>query len=260
MLYSKQGRNHRHRSSPVFDVERTGAEAKNLLQHRNRSPQLFCVGERPVEFRAAGLRCAGEFDAREVLADKDFQIGKRLVILEFLIEGRLNVLNQPRFHQQRIDFAIRLQVVQVTDLRHQFSRAAIHGGRFGEITPSPAAKVDRLADVNHAPCPSFIRYTPGVVGNCLACSAGDGNLRIGGSPSVRSFRLLDSTRNDPPWVDLKISFSVRSAPSQIVGGDGADFTPQSKYENQCYFSRRKLRICRERSPWRSLNREPRRVA
>ena len=140
--------------APAFvlfvDVERAGAEAKNLLQHGDGAAEFLGVRERPVKFRSRTLRSAREFDARKIFRRRDFQIGERFVVLQFLIEARLNVLDQPGFQQQRVDFAVRFDVIDVGDFRDEVGRAAIGRGGFREITPGPAAQVHCFSDINHA--------------------------------------------------------------------------------------------------------------
>ncbi len=81
-----------------------------------RNLKIFCstwicaaqaagAGEWSVQLRAPLVRLAGEFDARKILADVDFQVGKRFVVFQILIVFRLDVLDQPGFEQQGVDFA-----------------------------------------------------------------------------------------------------------------------------------------------------------
>ena len=97
------------------DVQRAGAELKDALQHPDGVAQRAGAGERPIEPDAAAARLARELDAREVLADADLQIGKCLVVLQPDVEARLNVLDEPCFHQQRIDLAVGGQEINIGD-------------------------------------------------------------------------------------------------------------------------------------------------
>src|SRR5207247_7623774 len=83
-----------------FDVQGTGAEPKDALQHADRSAQPLRAGEWPVQLHAARARFSSELDAREFFARRDLQIREGLVVLEFRVEPRADVLDQPRFEQQ----------------------------------------------------------------------------------------------------------------------------------------------------------------
>ena len=68
---------------------------------------------------------------------RDLQVGKRLVVFEFLIESRLNVLDQPGFQQQGIDFAVGLDVVEVMDFGDQIGRPPIFERLLREVARQP---------------------------------------------------------------------------------------------------------------------------
>ena len=110
-----------------LDVERAGAKLEHLLQHLHRPAQAAGAGERAVQLHAAGARLARDFDARKILVRRDLQVGKALVVAEVAVELRLNVLDQPRFHQQRVDFALGFQKVDVVRLAHELAGAPIVG-------------------------------------------------------------------------------------------------------------------------------------
>ena len=59
----------------------------------------------------------------------DLQVGESLVVLEIAIELGLDVLDQPGFHEQGIDLALRLQAVYIADFEHQAGRARVFGCR-----------------------------------------------------------------------------------------------------------------------------------
>ena len=66
-----------------------------------------------------GLRRAGEFHAGKILVGVDFQVGKGLVVAEVAVELGQDVLDEAGFHQQGIDLALGVEVVDVADLLDQ---------------------------------------------------------------------------------------------------------------------------------------------
>ena len=68
---------------PFGDVQAAGAELEDPLQHLHRAAQRSGAGERPVQLDAPVSRLARDFHARKVLAGRDHQVGKRLVVLLF---------------------------------------------------------------------------------------------------------------------------------------------------------------------------------
>src|SRR5262249_40858942 len=117
----------------------------------NRPAELLGAGERPVQLRPSRPWLPREFDPREVFAERDLEIWKRLVVLELLIKRRLHVLDEPRFHQQRIDLAVGAYDIDVVDFVDEMSGAAVERGGLGKIAPRPAAQIHRFADVDHPP-------------------------------------------------------------------------------------------------------------
>ena len=97
------------------DVQRTGAELEEALQHLHRLPQRAGAGERAVELDAAPPRRPRELDAREFFAYSDLQIGKCLVVLQLDVETRLHVLDEPRFEKQGVHLAVGGQEIDVGD-------------------------------------------------------------------------------------------------------------------------------------------------
>lgn len=88
----------------------------------------------------------------EILAVEDLQVRKRLVVLELLVEPRLDVLDEPGFQQQGVDLAVGFQHIDVGDFWDEVGGAAVELGGAVEVAADPAAQVDRLADVDHARC------------------------------------------------------------------------------------------------------------
>ena len=135
----------------LLDVERAGAELEDLLEHLDRPAEALGAGERAVELHAAVERLAGEVDAGEVLAGRDLEVRERLVVLEVLVVLRLDVLDQPGFHQEGVDLAVGGEEVDVDDLADPVADPAVVGGRLLEVRARPGAEVLRLADVDHPP-------------------------------------------------------------------------------------------------------------
>ena len=133
-----------------FDVERAGAELEDPLQDLHRAAEAAGAGERAVELHAAGARLAGDLDAREIFVRGDLQIGKGFVVAEVAVELRLDVLDQPGFHQQRVDFALGFDEVDVVRFADELEGALIAGGGGQEVAAGAGAQVVRLADVEHA--------------------------------------------------------------------------------------------------------------
>ena len=149
MLANRQGRNHCQRGSPCFDIQAAGAELEDPLQHLDRSTQRAGVGERTVQLDPLVSRLARDFDPRKILAGGDHQVGKRLVVLLFLVVLGLHILDQPRFHQQRVDLALTLDVVGVADLVHPVRRPLLLRRLFEEIAAGARAQILGLAHVDH---------------------------------------------------------------------------------------------------------------
>ena len=133
----------------LVDVERAGAKLKDLLQHLHRAAQPARIGKRPVELGSARLRLARDSDARKILVREDFEVRKRLVVAQVAIELRQDVLDETGFHQQGVDFAIGVDVVDVADFQHELGGARVFGRRLEEIAARPCAEALRLADVDH---------------------------------------------------------------------------------------------------------------
>ncbi len=122
-------------------------ELEEPLQHIHRVLQALGTGERTVEPHTTAARRAGELDAWIVLTHADLQVGKRLVVLQADVEARLNVLDEPGFQQQGIDFAFGSKVVDVGNERHEVGGAVVFQRGLGEVVGGPVAQVLRLADV-----------------------------------------------------------------------------------------------------------------
>ena len=90
----------------LLNVQRAGAELEDLLQHLEGAAQAAGVGERSIELRAPVARRAGDFDAGKILARVDFQVREGFVVAEIAIVLRQDVLDQPSFHEQGVDFAL----------------------------------------------------------------------------------------------------------------------------------------------------------
>ncbi len=85
----------------------------------------------------------------------DFQVGKGLVVAQVAIIFRQDVLDQPGFHEERVDVAFGQQVVDVADFLHQLGGTRVFGGRLQKIAAGAGTEVLGLADVNHPSGPVF---------------------------------------------------------------------------------------------------------
>ena len=98
-------------------------------------------------------RRSRELHPRVILVGGDLEVGKSLVVLEIGIEPRLDILDQPALHEERVDLALRLEVVDVADLADELRRSPVFGGGPEKIAPRAGPQVLRLADVDHPPRP-----------------------------------------------------------------------------------------------------------
>jgi hypothetical protein len=85
----------------------------------HRPAQTARVGERAVKFGAGRLRLARDLDARKVFVRRDLQVRKALVVAQIAVVFRLDVLDQPGFHEERVDVAFRFDEVDVIRLAHE---------------------------------------------------------------------------------------------------------------------------------------------
>ena len=111
--------------------------------------RLLARGKGPVELDARVPGLAGEVDPGKVLAGGDLKIGEGLVVLEVVVVLGLDVLDQPGFHQQRIDLAVGHEVVDVGDLVDPVADPPVLGRGLVEVRAGPGAQVLGLADVDH---------------------------------------------------------------------------------------------------------------
>ena len=86
----------------------------------------------------------------KILASGDFQVRKRLVVLQILIKSRLHVLDQPGLDEHGVDFALGFQKVDIRDLAHQVGCAAIFGSSFEKVACGAGPQAFGLSHVNHA--------------------------------------------------------------------------------------------------------------
>src|SRR5262249_31003627 len=125
----------------LLDVERAGAELEDLLEDLDRAAEALGPGERAIQLNVAVERLAGEVDAGEALAGGDLEVGERLVVLQLGVVPRLDVLDEPGFHEQRVDLAFGLEEVDVGDLADPVPDPRVVGRGLLEVRPGPAAQV-----------------------------------------------------------------------------------------------------------------------
>ena len=111
-----------------------------------------CTGAREgtVQLDATGARFASDFDPREIFVRRDLQVGKRFVVAEFFVVFRLDIFDQPSFHQQGVDLALGFHEVDVVRFLHELTRAKILGRRLEKIAAGSGLQILRLADIQHA--------------------------------------------------------------------------------------------------------------
>ena len=80
---------------------------------------------------------------------RDLQIGECFIVAQIAVVLGLNVFDQPRFHEQRIDVAFCLDEVDVMRFAHQLGGPLITGCSGQEVASHAGAQVFRLADINH---------------------------------------------------------------------------------------------------------------
>src|SRR5206468_5466134 len=100
-------------------------ELKDPLEHLHRDPQPPCTGEWPVELDALPSRRARKLDPWELLAIANLEVRERLVVLEIAVKARLNVLDQPGFHQEGVDVTVGGNEIDVDDVFDEFRRAML---------------------------------------------------------------------------------------------------------------------------------------
>ena len=116
-----------------------------------RNLKIFCntwiaprrparVGERPVKLRAPRFRLARETHAGKVLVRENLQVGEGLVVAQVAVELRQDVLDQPGFHQQGVDLAFGVEVVDVADFLHELGGPRVFGRGLEEIAAGPARR------------------------------------------------------------------------------------------------------------------------
>ena len=125
-----------------------GPETEDFLEDDQRAANG--AGERAVELDARGKRLAGGLNAREGFVRADLKVGKGLAVLKLTVELRLNVLDQPRFHEECVHFAQRLNEINVANFLNQKTGPIVDLGLMEEVAPCPLAEILGFADVNDA--------------------------------------------------------------------------------------------------------------
>src|SRR5690606_17257434 len=103
---------------------------------------------RAVELHAAVARRSSHLDSRIILVRGDLQVGEGLAVLQVLVELRLDVLDQTRFGEHRVDFALAFQIVRVADLVDPRTGSGLELGRPTEVASGSRAQMLRLADID----------------------------------------------------------------------------------------------------------------
>ena len=178
-----------------LDVEGAGAELEDALQHLHGQAQALGARERAVQLDPTPPGGAREFDAWEVLADADLQVGERLVVLQLDVEAWLDVLDQAGFQEQGIDLAVGGHEINVGDELDEVGGAHVVSRGLAEVMAGAVTQVLRLADVEHAALAVFHDVDAGGGGELLDLVAGRHRLRRRRGPG---FDGRDSARHGTP--------------------------------------------------------------
>ena len=121
----------------VHDFQFAGAVLEDALQKLHRVTQAADGDKRAVDTCSAKsivARIARDVDARKVVAQRHREIGKRFVVLQPIIERRMDVLDEARLHQERFPLAFAGNEVEVDDdVEHRLLAEPEVGGR-DEVT------------------------------------------------------------------------------------------------------------------------------
>ena len=113
--------------------------------------RVLARGNGSVELDAAVARLPREVHPREVFAGRDLKIREGLVVLQHAVVLGLDVLDQPRLGQQRVDLAVGGQELDVGDLGDPVADPPVGRGRFLKVRAGPTAQILGLPDVDHPP-------------------------------------------------------------------------------------------------------------
>lgn len=136
----------------IVDIQAASTKLKNPLQYLNGAAQRPRIGKRTVQLDAPVLRFARDFDAWEILVSGDHQIGKGLVVFQLTIVFWLDVFDQPRFNQQRIDFALALDEIGVGDFLDPRRSPPLGFGSFEKIATCTRPQILRLSHIDDSAC------------------------------------------------------------------------------------------------------------
>src|SRR5208337_679817 len=177
----------------LLDIEGASAELEDPLQDLDRPAQALGPGKWAVELDARVLGFAGEVDPRKILAGGDLEIGEALVVFEVVVVLRLDVLDQPSFHQEGINLAVRLQMVDIGHLLDPVADSPVLDRGFMEIGAGPRAEVLGLADVDDSPL--------GVLHEVQARGGGEAFYLVGREDGRRRLRFRHQclAGSDPSW-------------------------------------------------------------
>ena len=144
------------------DVERAGPEREEAADQVHRLVDAACRGVRPEVAASVAHELARPLDAREVLAQRDPDVGVALVVLEADVEPRLVALDEVGLEEQRLRDRVRERVLEVRDavdhLADPVDLAGPGPGRLAlPVRADAGPQVLRLADVQHGPRASRIR-------------------------------------------------------------------------------------------------------
>ena len=127
MLNKRHGRKNRFLVVIFADIQFAGSKLEDFLERIDGVPQVVDRSEGAVDL-APLVRGSRDENAGIFVAGRYFDIGESLAVLEPLVVGRLNVLDQAIFLKKGIDFRVTFEKVDVDDLcRHAGDVGAARG-------------------------------------------------------------------------------------------------------------------------------------
>ena len=215
-----------------------GAEEEDLAQQVERA--AHALGARVgAEVRAlAPVALAREVDAREVLVQRDRDVGVGLVVAQPDVEARLVLPDEVLLGEQRLRLGVHDDRLDVLDLVGGRARAVQR--RVREVGRDALAQRLRLADVDHPPARArgtgrrrarreardaarqsllpILRSGVGAVAILLGGYEPSGRLqRKSGGSATKSLGVSAATRASPEGLTCSCAFRIHSSPRPPAG-------------------------------------------
>ena len=97
------------------DLDLAGSVAEYSLKHVDGFARGQSADERAKDFGPFRARAPCDIHTRKIVTGRNLDVWKGLVIPKTLVVGRLDVLDQAVLCQQRVDFAVAIEEVDVFD-------------------------------------------------------------------------------------------------------------------------------------------------